>query len=609
MAKQKEKQNNEAAGLRRVTSKEKWAAFRRFLGTMWRAHPVLAVLRFGLIVIAAVLQPLSVYTFALLIEAIGAGDTSRAPLLIGLTIGFFAGQRLANDIAHSWIDSWYARAVTIKAQEEVYQHLSRIPPEALQNEEVRRDLDFAREDMWRINNLPPHIEGILRSLIQVAGAITLGLLAPWWVLLLVLAISLLQAWNAQGESRRDVWNATWNTYDGRQIEYARYLFLMGEDFRELRLLGATERVLRNFRRAGQKILARFRRVGIRSALSRGGLAVLQGFAYAAIVFILVPPAFEDASRLAVVYIALNLFNLLGDGLNTLATAAGNIAADLNILARINHLLTFPVESESGLAIPSAPLRIEFRNVSFRYPGAKKDALKRLNFTIEEGEHLAIVGENGAGKSTFLRLLAGLDRPTGGRILVNGRPLPEYRPEEWRRAFHLMLQDAKLFQDYLGENLRYGEGKGHWKRAGFPLEKSLNVSGSDLVVREIQNGLGAFIGDWAAPPGVVPAKVSGGQTQRLIIARTLVHGGRFICFDEPTSAMDALSETAFFERLHETLKGRGIIYVSHRFSTVRRASRILVFDEGRMLEDGSHEELLRRKGKYATLYQEQAKWYS
>ncbi|MCC6563491.1 ATP-binding cassette domain-containing protein, partial [Candidatus Uhrbacteria bacterium] len=122
-------------------------------------------------------------------------------------------------------------------------------------------------------------------------------------------------------------------------------------------------------------------------------------------------------------------------------------------------------------------------------------------------------------------------------------------------------------------------------------------------------LNAFIGDWVAPPGVVPAKVSGGQTQRLVIARTLIRGGRFIAFDEPTSAMDALAETAFFERLHESMGGKSIIYISHRFSTVRRASRILVFEKGKLSEDGSHEVLLAKNGKYAHLYQEQAKWYS
>ncbi len=612
MAKRKANPKNKEpleASLRAITAKDRRAALRRFLGTMWRANPGLASVRFGLTILAAALQPLQVYVFALLITAIGNGDAAQGALLVPAVIALFLAHRLANDVAQSWIDGWFDRSVSLKANEEIYAHMAKLPPEALNDPSVRRDLDFVREDLWRINNLPRHVELMVRSSIQILGAVSLGLLAPWWVLAMVFGISVLQAVNARGESRRDVWNATWNTYDGRRVEYTRYLFLVGDDFREIRLLDAAERVLRAFRASAARILARFRRVAIRSASARAGLAVLLGLAYAVIIAALVPPAFENPAELAVIFISINLFGLLGDGLNQFANASGHLRSDLTILARVQHLLTFPAERDEGASLPAGPLVIEFRDVSYRYPGASKDALSRLSLTIREGEHLAVVGENGAGKSTFLRLLAGLDQPTKGEIFVSGKPLGAYRPGEWRRAFHLMLQDSKLFQDYLGQNLRYGEGAGKWKRAGFPLQKSLSIAGADLIVRELENGLGAFLGDWATPPGVTAQKVSGGQTQRLVIARTLIHGGRFICFDEPTSAMDALAETAFFERLHDALSDRGIIYISHRFSTVRRASRILVFEKGRMIEDGSHEALLAKEGMYARLYREQAKWYS
>jgi ATP-binding cassette subfamily B protein len=612
MAKTKQKNKKDSArstGLRPVSLRERLTAYRAFLAIMWRANPVLATIRIVLSLIASVLAPVQVYVFALVIDAIGRGDLAAAPLLIGLTIAAHGGQRIANDIVHSWIDAWFTRSVILRASDELFEHLAQLPPEALSDPEVRRDIDFAREDLWRINNLPRWSEEFFRGIVQILGALALSFLAPWWVLGLVLGTALLQAWNAQGESRRDVWSATWNSYDGRRIEYTRYLFLTGDDFRELHLLGATGRVLKNFDAAAKRILARFRKVGLKSAKSRGALAVLQALAYATIMIVLAPPAFEDPSRLATLYISLNLFGLLGDSLNQLATAFGNLAADLAILARVQNLLKLPTESNAGLPVPTKPLVIEFRNVSYRYRGAAKDALSHLNTTIYEHEHLAVVGENGAGKSTFLRLLAGLDQPTSGAIYVNGKPLQAYKKSEWRRSFHLMLQDAKLFQDFLRENLLYGQGSGKWKSAGLSLQKGLQVAGADAVVREVPNGLGAFIGDWVAPPGTIPAKVSGGQTQRLLIARTLIRGGRMLAFDEPTSAMDAIAETSFFERLHEVLQGKGIIYISHRFSTVRRANRILVFDNGRLIDDGSHEELLAKDGAYAKLYREQAKWYA
>ena len=146
---------------------------------------------------------------------------------------------------------------------------------------------------------------------------------------------------------------------------------------------------------------------------------------------------------------------MGEALGGLSSSVSRISADLGILTRVNHLLELPVESEKGIAIPKGPMIVEFKNVSYRYPGTEAHALKNISLTFREGEHIAIVGENGAGKSTFLRLLSGLDRPTSGEILLNSASLDSYKRSEWRRAFHLMLQGAKLYQDFLRENLLYG----------------------------------------------------------------------------------------------------------------------------------------------------------
>jgi ATP-binding cassette subfamily B protein len=192
--------------------------------------------------------------------------------------------------------------------------------------------------------------------------------------------------------------------------------------------------------------------------------------------------------------------------------------------------------------------------------------------------------------------------------LNGQPLERYLKKEWRQAFHLLLQGAQLYQDFARDNLLYGEPPRRWKATASSFEHATKIAGADALLRELPSGEKTFLGDWAAPPGVTPHKVSGGQIQRLLIARSLIHGGRFLGFDEPTSAMDAVAETSFFERLHAGLRHKGLIFISHRFSTVRRASRLLVFHEGRLMQDGTHESLLRAKGPYATLYREQAKWY-
>jgi ABC-type bacteriocin/lantibiotic exporter with double-glycine peptidase domain len=191
-------------------------------------------------------------------------------------------------------------------------------------------------------------------------------------------------------------------------------------------------------------------------------------------------------------------------------------------------------------------------------------------------------------------------------LLNGKSLDRYSPVEWRRVFHLMLQDAELYQDFVKDNLYYGTEK---NKEDFSYKSALHITGSDVVINSLPAKEKTFIGNWAAPPGTVTQLVSGGQAQRLLISRTLIHGGRIIGFDEPTSAMDANAETRFFERVLRASGSRCLIFISHRFSTVRRAERIIVINQGRIIEQGPHADLIALKGKYAELYNEQARWYN
>lgn len=580
-----------------------------FLVLQWKANRGLTSLRIFLQLLSATMQSLQIFFFGMLVAAVTSGNTERSfALMIGAAMTYGL-QKFADNILQSKLADWGERSVTLSAYEAVFTHLAKIAPERLLGPDVRRDLDYVREDLWRIHSLPAYTEQLLRSIIQLIGAVGLAMTAPWWVMALVLGVAVFQSLDALFEAKNDLWASAWNSIDGRRVEYTKYVFMMGEEFRELRLLGATPRLLARYREAAGRVLDRFKKTGLSSATARFVLAFAQAVAYAVILFVFAPQAFTNPALLGSLYVSLNLFGLMGEGLGGMTTAVARLTANAGILARVDHLFRIPVERDDGFQIPRESLVVEFKDVGYHYPGSERYALRHLTLTLRENEHVAIVGENGAGKSTFLRLLATLDKPSEGEILLNGKPLDSYKPSEWRRAFHLLMQEGKLYQDFIQDNLLFGEPDARWAKHAIPVNRALKISGADAVVRELKEGLNTFIGDWVAPPGVDPTNVSGGQSQRLLISRTLVHGGRLIAFDEPTSAMDALAETAFFEKLHASMKGKGIIYISHRFSTVRRASRILVFANGSMVEDGSHEELLAKKGAYASLYEEQAKWYN
>ncbi|MBI5655005.1 ABC transporter ATP-binding protein [Candidatus Uhrbacteria bacterium] len=592
----------------KASFRDKLEAYKFFLRVIWKANPRLAVFRFFLLILGAFLQPIEIYAFSLLITAIATGQQEKSVPLIAIVIISYGLRQLVTDATYSKVNDWFERSAGFATQIALFEHISGLDPEQLTKDEVRRKLDFVREELWRLNRLSDRTEWFLRSALKVIGSLGLALVAPWWVAVLVIVNAAIQAVNFYTESNMDLWTASWNSLEGRRFEYARYVFLMGNEFREIKLLGAAGVFLGKVRKACSVILDKFRRVAITSLLSRFFIGLLHIAAYAAVIVILGRDAFSGPEALATLYVALNLFGLMGDGLSGLSGSVSQLSSDLGILAKVHSLFRLQTESDKGLRIPDAPLTIEFKDVRFRYPGAATDALRGVNVVFREDEHLAIVGENGAGKTTFMRLLSGLDKPTSGIILLNGKPLDRYRKSEWRRVFHLLPQDAALFQDFVRDNLLYGEPPKKWNKLSFGLVKSVRIAGADTVIWDMKEGYETFLGSWVAPHDVTPHQVSGGQQQKLLIARTLIHGGRIIAFDEPTSSIDALAETTFFERLKQALGKRGLIYISHRFSTVRRAGRILVFNDGELQEQGSHEELMLQGGKYAEMYKEQAKWY-
>jgi len=585
----------------------KFRAYARFIRIIWRYNPALVVFRFALLILGAGMDPIGIYAFSIFIAAIASGQTDRVSFLLIIVIITYGLKHLIGELTYSQIDNWFSKSASLAATDYIWKHIAKLEPEALTKLEYRRSLDFVREDIWRLNRLTDQTEWFLRSALKFTATLGLAFATPWWVPVLVIIDSVLQAVNFWYESHKDIWVATWNSLDGRRLEYTRYTFLNAEHFRELRLLGAESLFLKKFTRAMTRILARFREVAFKSARNRTLLSIFHITAYGLMIVTLGNQALKSPELLSTLYISLNLFSLLGDAINGLAGSSSRIWSDMHILSFINRLLDMKPEPTTGLALPKEQLEIKFINVSYHYPGAKKEALSNINLTLREGEHIAIVGENGAGKSTFLRLLSQLDKPTKGKILLNNVPLEKYAPAVWRRAFHLMTQDAKLYEDFVRDNLLYGShGK---QQKPFSLNQSLEISGAVSVIDALPEKFHTFIGSWAAPPNITPHQVSGGQAQRLVISRSLVHGGRIIGFDEPTSAMDANAEMHFFENMLNTAGNRGLIFISHRFSTVRRAEHILVFDEGKLKEHGTHKELMQLNGKYAELYRQQAQWYT
>lgn len=293
-------------------------------------------------------------------------------------------------------------------------------------------------------------------------------------------------------------------------------------------------------------------------------------------------------------------------IGTIGNLYRNLKRDVGYFPDFKKLLELPEELIGGKHVSRKPLEITFDHVSFTYPDADKPVLNDVSFTFKEGDHIAIVGLNGAGKSTLLSLLKRVYEPTSGSILINGKPLQDIDLDEWRKTLSFMAQSTPDFDDRIDEQIHYGQYDRPLNKAR--LEEAIQVSGLDLIADELPKGLQTHAGRAFAMPEDKAIELSGGQNQIVAITRALYRDARFYIFDEPTSAVDAEKEERFFEKLPDMLTGRGLIFVSHRFSTLRRAQRILVLDQGRIIEDGSHEQLIAKQGRYAELFTLQAKSY-
>ena len=244
----------------------------------------------------------------------------------------------------------------------------------------------------------------------------------------------------------------------------------------------------------------------------------------------------------------------------------------------------------------------FENVSFRYPDQERWAIRNLSFTLEAGEKLALVGENGAGKTTLVKLLARLYEPTEGRILIDGVDIRDYNLQSLRQSIGIIFQDYIRFQLTAAENIAVGDiaQKDKHEDVVSSAEKSLANTVIDQLPERYEQMLGRRFKN-----GV---DLSGGQWQKIALGRAYMRDAQLLILDEPTSALDARAEHEVFLRFAELISGKSAVLISHRFSTVRMADRILVLENGQMVEIGSHEELLAKGGKYAELFTLQAQGY-
>lgn len=451
-----------------------------------------------------------------------------------------------------------------------------------------------------------------QTLAQGQDAITMGLLLvgliafnPWLILLLLVAVipSFLGElhFNAKSYSLQYGW-----TPQRRELDYYRFIGASDETAKEVKLFGLSDFLIERFSNLSVKYFQENRKLSIERASWGSLLLAIGTLGYFGAYLIIILQAVKGVVSIGSLTFLAGSFRQLRSLLEGILGRFNSISQgalylnDLFEFYKIEPKITSPVRAR---AFPN-PIKegFVFENVGFKYPNSDKWANRYLNFTLQFGEKLALVGENGAGKTTLVKLLGRLYDPDEGRILLDGFDLKEYNLQELREHIGVIFQDFQKFQFTAGDNIAVGDIT---ERDELPeLKRAAEQSLADTVIDKLPLNYDQPLGRRFAK-GV---ELSGGEWQKVALARAYLRQAEVLILDEPTAALDARAEYEVFKRFAELTKGKTAVLISHRFSTVRMADRILVLDKGQLLEIGTHEELIAKNGRYAELFYLQAEGY-
>ena len=592
-----------------------WGYSRRAVELVWTTHRGLT-LALGALTIGAGLLPAAIaYVGKLIVDAVVAAiavytaeqAVDYAPLIAlvaieGALVGALAGAQRGIDFCQSLLRVLLSQRVHVlildKALElelaqfedsEFYDKLNRARQEA-----SVRPLSLVNRTFALVQN------GV--SLVSYAALLVQFSL--WAVVMLVIAG--LPVFIAEAKFSAERFRVfQWRSPLRRMLAYLEVVLAREDHAKEVQLFNLGPALMRRYRDIFAGLYAEEKRLTIRRdtwgfALGLFGTAAFY-FAYAWVAV----AAVQGQITLGDMTMYLLVFKQGQSAVSAMLSAIGGMYEDNLYLSNLYEYLEQPLTAVRGSAVrgPDEAAGVRFENVWFRYPGAAQDAVRGVSLEIRRGQSVALVGHNGSGKTTLVKLLAGLYAPDSGRILYRGLDLARWDPVALRSHIGVIFQDFNRYQLKVGENIGVGDvaALGNAERWRAAADAGRAAEFIDLLPAGYETQLGRWFNEGQ--------ELSGGQWQRVALARAFMRSGaEILVLDEPTSSMDAQTEAEIFEHFQSLTRDKIVVLISHRFSTVRQADLIVVMDRGEIVEQGTHEELVRRKGRYARLFELQARAY-
>ena len=583
----------------------------RALELVWTTSRMLTITLALLTLVAGVLPAAIAYIGQLIVDGVVEAAQSTDPdtrgvlmlvLLEAIVVTAVAGAQRGLSASQSLLRALLGQRVNVMILEKALTlQLSHFEDSEFYDKLTRA----RREASSRPLSLVNRTFGLVQNAISLTSyAVLLFAFSPWAVVILIGAG--LPSFFAEAKFSGDAFRLfRLRSPDTRMQMYLETVIAREDGVKEVKLFQLGPRLLQRYRDIFSKLFVEDRRLTLRRdtwgfLLGLISTAALYG-AYAWIVITTI----AGAITLGAMTMYMILFRQGQSAVAAILTAISGMYEDNLYLSNLYEYLEQPVPGRRGAAVhgPHPEHGLEFRHVSFTYPGATREALRDISLQVRPGESLALVGENGSGKTTLIKLLTRLYEPTDGQILLDGLDLKEWDVDALRQRIGVIFQDFGRYQFTVGENIgagdvRYIDDTQRWRQAA-------TTGMAAPFIQDMPEGYETQLGRWFQGG----RELSGGQWQKIALSRAFMRSeADILVLDEPTAAMDASSEAAVFEHFRTASGDKITILISHRFSTVRAAAQIIVIHRGEIIERGDHASLIAARGQYAHLFELQARGY-
>ena len=588
------------------------SSWRRVLQLLWHTQPWFVTVLLALVVLNGLVPSFQIQLTSAIIgsaaQAIRAGHPQalvNTALLFGIAQGILLLVSGLLELATQQVQTLLMLRLSNAISIQIMEKSASLDVAYYEDDEAYDKLQRAsNESGYRPYQIFYQMTIMGSQLVTLASVIAVLVSWNWWLGLCILLTPLPSVWFQFFYERRAYQIERERAPLRRQLSYFQFLVTHASSVKEIRLFRLGGYFINRYKEHYHEFYAVDSRLARRQSLALAPFTILAN-------------AVAAGAQIAAIAITIfaNQLGFLAGYIQAISVVQGTMQALLGSLAQlyqhnlyVNNLFEFldtPASRiKSGTRRVPARLKkgIEFRSVSFAYPGTDAEVLHDLSLFLRAGECVALVGQNGAGKTTLVKLLTRLYEPTAGQILLDDIPLEDYDLDDLRRRISALFQDFVQYEMTVRENIGFGSIEEI--QNGARIQQAARDSGVDTMIEDLPEQYETVLGRMFARG----QQLSGGQWQRMALARAFMRRAPVVILDEPTASLDAQAEAEIFGRMQQVAAGATTLLIAHRFSTVRKADRILVIERGRVIEDGSHEELLRQQGTYARLFHLQASGY-